>query len=54
MSEEEAHLAVEPPLKDGQNDENGFSDDEDENNNPYKLKMCSIRLQKLWNGSHCL
>jgi len=49
MSEEEAHLAVEPPLKDGVEDESGFSDDDDdENNNPFKLKKCSIRLQKLW------
>ncbi len=50
MTEEEAILAVEPPSiltingSMGEVDENDSSDDE---NNPLKLKKCSIRIQKV-------
>jgi len=40
-------LVVQPPLKVcsvNEGDENDFSE---ENNNPYKLKKCSIHLRKL-------
>ncbi len=49
MSEEEALLAVEPPLTLSAHDvgeEDGSSDDE--NNNPFKLKKCTIHLRKFW------
>jgi len=50
MSEEEALLAVEPPLTlsgDYELEEDENSSD-DENNNPFKLKKCTIHLRKLW------
>ena len=50
MSEEEALLAVEPPLTllsiDDVGEEDSSSDNE--NNNPFKLKKCTIPLRKLW------
>ena len=55
MNEEEALLAVEPPVGNNTNQFNAvdgehknkkrFSEDR---NNPYELKRCSIRLRKLW------
>ena len=52
MSEEEALLAVEPPSLNitesaDERDDVDLSDD-DVNNNPFKLKKCSIRIRKLW------
>ena len=48
MSEEEALLAVEPPLKSSADDRDDKNDVNDDENNPLKLKKCSIRIRKLW------
>jgi len=48
MSEEEAYIAVEPPLEfiDKLVDEESDCSSDDETN-PFKLKECRIRLQKM-------
>ncbi len=49
MSEEEALLAVEPPLKTAEkviDEETEDSDSSDEANNPLNLKKCYVKLKR--------
>ncbi len=47
MTEEEAILAVAEPLTNAPDDEADESDSNNNENNPFLLKKCSIRVQKV-------
>ena len=47
MTEEEALLAVEPPLKVTIDESVDEVDENDDGRNPFKLKRCTIPIQKV-------
>lgn len=47
MTEEEALLAVEPPLKVTNDESTDEADENDDGRNPFKLKKCTIPIQKV-------
>ena len=46
MSEEEAFIAVEPPLQVVHEEINNFDNNDDETMNRFNLKKCYVRLQR--------